>query len=54
MALEKSFYRCEVCGNLVELIEDGGGELVCCGEWGEVSVTHAAGYLTREGNPLMP
>lgn len=25
-----TFYRCEVCGNLVELINKGGGELVCC------------------------
>jgi superoxide reductase len=26
------FYRCEICGNLVELINRGGGELVCCGQ----------------------
>ena len=26
------FYRCEMCGNIVELIKDGGGELVCCGK----------------------
>ena len=26
------FYRCEVCGNIVELINNGGGELVCCGQ----------------------
>ena len=25
-------YRCEICGNLVELIIPGGGELVCCGQ----------------------
>ncbi len=25
-------YRCEICGNLVEVIIPGGGELVCCGE----------------------
>ena len=24
------FYRCEVCGNLVALINKGGGTLVCC------------------------
>ncbi len=23
-------YRCEVCGNVVEVKEVGGGELVCC------------------------
>jgi superoxide reductase len=26
------FYRCEECGNIVELINNGGGELVCCGQ----------------------
>jgi len=26
------FYRCSVCGNLVGKIEDGGGEMVCCGQ----------------------
>ena len=25
-------YRCEICGNLVEVIIPGGGELVCCGQ----------------------
>ncbi len=25
------FYRCQVCGNGVEVKEVGGGELVCCG-----------------------
>jgi desulfoferrodoxin-like iron-binding protein len=25
-------YRCEVCGNEVEVIKAGGGELVCCGQ----------------------
>ncbi len=25
-------YKCEVCGNIVELIHGGQGELVCCGQ----------------------
>jgi len=25
-------YKCEVCGNIVEVIHVGGGELVCCGQ----------------------
>ena len=29
--MDVKFYRCEECGNIVELIYDGGGELVCCG-----------------------
>ena len=30
--MEVKFYRCNKCGNIVELINNGGGELVCCGE----------------------
>jgi len=25
-------YKCEVCGNIVELLHEGKGELVCCGK----------------------
>ncbi|KYC45820.1 MAG: hypothetical protein APG12_00800 [Candidatus Methanofastidiosum methylothiophilum] len=25
-------YKCEICGNVVEVLEVGGGELICCGE----------------------
>ncbi|HHL39098.1 MAG TPA: desulfoferrodoxin FeS4 iron-binding domain-containing protein [Deltaproteobacteria bacterium] len=25
-------YRCEICGNEVEVIHAGGGTLVCCGK----------------------
>ncbi|OGP57621.1 MAG: desulfoferrodoxin [Deltaproteobacteria bacterium RBG_13_61_14] len=25
-------YKCEVCGNIVELMHEGKGELVCCGQ----------------------
>jgi superoxide reductase len=32
MAQEKEIYRCTVCGNLVEVLHGGDGELVCCGQ----------------------
>ena len=34
MAVERygEIYRCQVCGNKVEVIEVGGGTLVCCGK----------------------
>jgi len=25
-------FRCEICGNVVEVKKVGGGELVCCGQ----------------------
>ncbi|MBW7571391.1 desulfoferrodoxin [Caproiciproducens faecalis] len=27
-----AFYRCELCGNMVALIKEGGGTLTCCGQ----------------------
>ena len=32
MAGFMKIYRCEVCGNIVEVVHAGGGELVCCGQ----------------------
>ena len=32
MADLKAVYRCEVCGNIVEVYHAGAGELVCCGQ----------------------
>lgn len=32
MSSKVAFYHCEICDNVVELIKDGGGELVCCGQ----------------------
>lgn len=26
------FYKCELCGNVLEVIEDGGVTPVCCGQ----------------------
>ena len=28
----KQIYRCNVCGNIVEVLHDGQGQLVCCGQ----------------------
>ena len=28
----KQVYKCNICGNIVEVLHVGGGELVCCGE----------------------
>ena len=34
MGVEKvsEVYKCEICGNIVEVLTVGGGDLVCCGE----------------------
>jgi len=32
MAEKLEVYKCEVCGNIVEVLHGGAGELVCCGQ----------------------
>lgn len=32
MINKNQIYRCPVCGNIVEVLHVGGGELVCCGK----------------------
>ncbi|MFH1007890.1 MAG: desulfoferrodoxin [Candidatus Latescibacterota bacterium] len=32
MTARHQVYRCEICGNIVEVLHIGQGELVCCGE----------------------
>lgn len=32
MAERLEVYKCEACGNIVEVLHGGGGELVCCGQ----------------------
>ena len=32
MAQRMEVYKCNACGNIVEVLHGGGGELVCCGE----------------------
>jgi len=32
MTQKKQIYKCMKCGNIVEVLHEGEGELVCCGE----------------------
>ena len=32
MTEKKQIYRCKICGNIVEVVHSGKGELVCCRE----------------------
>ena len=32
MTEQKQVYKCDICGNIVEVLHTGSGELVCCGE----------------------
>ena len=32
MVEKKEIYKCEVCGNIVEVVHEGAGILICCGQ----------------------
>ncbi|MBU0666789.1 MAG: desulfoferrodoxin [Nanoarchaeota archaeon] len=32
MTQKGEIYKCEICGNVVSVVDNGAGELVCCGE----------------------
>lgn len=32
MTQNKQIYKCEVCGNIIEVLHQAGGTLVCCGK----------------------
>jgi superoxide reductase len=32
MTNKKEIYKCEICGNIVEVLHEGAGTLVCCGQ----------------------
>ena len=32
MTNQKEIYKCEICGNIVEVLHAGSGSLVCCGQ----------------------
>jgi len=32
MTKRLQIYKCEICGNIVEVLHEGKGELVCCGQ----------------------
>jgi superoxide reductase len=53
-------FKCEICGNIVELINDGGGTLICCSqEMNEIEISTEENtyekhipYVTKEGNEV--
>jgi superoxide reductase len=40
-------YRCNICGNVVEVINAGGGTLVCCGKEMQLAKDIGAALLER-------
>jgi superoxide reductase len=46
-------YKCNLCGNIVELLHVGDGDLVCCGEKMELLTEKTADQTTEKHVPVV-
>jgi len=53
MAKQLEVYKCELCGNIVEVLHAGGGELVCCGQPMNLLEEKTADSATEKHVPLV-
>ena len=53
MAEKLQIYKCSVCGNIVEVLHAGAGELVCCGEPMELLNEKTADAATEKHVPVI-
>jgi len=53
MAEKLQIYKCAVCGNIVEVLHGGAGELVCCGQPMELLDEKTADATTEKHVPVI-
>jgi len=53
MAKRLEIYKCEQCGNIVEVLEGGDGELVCCNEPMKLLAEQTADKTVEKHVPLI-
>ena len=53
MTDRKQVYRCNVCGNIVEVLHSGKGELVCCGQPMELLKENATDAAQEKHVPVL-
>jgi len=53
MAKLNKIYRCEKCGNIVQVIHEGIGELVCCGEPMKELAEQTADFKNEKHVPMI-
>jgi len=53
MAERMQVYRCDACGNIVEVLHGGGGELVCCGEPMELQTENTVDAAKEKHVPVI-
>ncbi|MFP4561965.1 MAG: desulfoferrodoxin [Spirochaetia bacterium] len=53
MAKQLEVYKCELCGNIVEVVHGGDGDLVCCGEKMKLLDEQTADKTTEKHVPVI-
>ena len=53
MTARLQVYKCEICGNIVEVLTAGVGELVCCGEPMKLLVENTTDAATEKHVPVI-
>ena len=53
MAKKLQVYKCQTCGNIVEVLHGGAGELVCCGNPMELLQEKTADAATEKHVPII-
>ena len=52
MTARREIYKCEACGNIVEVIHEAGGDLVCCGSPMELFVENTVDAAKEKHVPV--
>jgi len=49
----RQIYRCNVCGNMVEMIHTGAGQLICCGQPMELKTANSTDGAVEKHVPVI-
>mgnify|MGYP000389058083 FL=1 len=53
MTKKSEVYKCEVCGNIVEILHTGAGELVCCNQPMKLMAENMVDAATEKHVPVI-
>ena len=53
MPEKMEIYKCEICGNIVEVLHGGAGDLICCGQAMDKMEEQTADYATEKHVPVV-
>lgn len=53
MTQKNQIYKCEICGNIVEVLHEGQGELVCCNQLMKILEENTVDAATEKHIPII-